>query len=162
MTQILHIESAGRGLFAMERLERPVNEPKVLPLQWRGTPIPDTRLGSKPSEIISVGRNEELLRLREKLLSRTGLRVHSMQPEAAETQARSPESRVWVFCSTVETEELIFLASSVHRYSPPSRLLLIEGIHPVRLEASLVDRVLRASDGDDTLLAFVSRLALAS
>lgn len=162
MTRILQIELAGRGHFTRERLERPAGEPKVPLLQWPGSPNPDTRLGPKPSEIVSVGRNEDLLRLREKLLSRIGLRVRSMQPEEAETQIQSPESRVWVFCNTIEVEEFIFLASSVHRYSPPSRLLLIEGDHPVRLEASLVDRVFHATDGLDTLLAFVSRLALAS
>lgn len=116
-------------------------------------------LASRPMEIVSVGRDQELLRLREKLLSGLGSCIQSMLPESAEEKARSERCRLWLFCNTIELGELVYLATSIRRYSPGSRLVLIEGVRPVRFESVLFDRILRASDSVDTLLAAVSGLA---
>lgn len=139
-----------------------MNHSKVLNIK-RMSPLetPSSR-GAKPVTLISVGRDPELLRQREALLARTGIHTRSALPEQAETDARSPEARVWVFCSTVEAAQVVYLACSVRRYSPNSKLLLIEGSRRVGFEASLFDRILKSKDAPEALLPAVSDLAIAS
>ncbi len=138
---------------------RTQNRPNLLPSRTPAPPDFEKRVVSQPTEIISVGSDRELLRLRERLLHRVGRCILSMPPENAEIESHSAKTRLWLFCNTVDLDELLYLASNVRRYSPGSRLLLLEGVRPVRFEAPLFHRVLEATDGIDTLLAAVSELA---
>jgi hypothetical protein len=109
--------------------------------------------------VISVGKDKQILHMRAKLLIHGGYSVRSMAPEDAETDARSPTRCVWIFCSSVDLAQLIYLACSIRRYSHSSRLLLIEGSRPIKFEAALFHRVLKDEDGGSTLIAAVSEMA---
>lgn len=131
--------------------------PKVLSFKtpFGAGPMP------KPA-VISVGRNEELLRLREGLLSSGGRFVQSMSPEQAETEAHSAEAHVWIFCSSVELFQIVLLACNIRRYSPQSKLLLFEDLRPVGFEYALFHKVLKSADGPNALLTAIGEMAIAS
>ena len=114
-----------------------------------------------PLSAISVGRDKEILRVREDFLSsRSDLRVRSADPEQAETAARAAASRLWIFCYTVELPKLVYLACSIRRYSVGSRLLLLSGSREPGFEQSLFHRTIRACDGLEGFLDAVNSLAL--
>ncbi len=120
-------------------------------------------LGEFPLSILSVGRDPELLRERERTISsRSDLRIRSLTPEEAEAPARSGETHLWIFCSTVELPRLAYLASSVRRYSARSRLILFKGGRQAGFEDSLFHWIFRAGDDLECFLAAVSRLAVAA
>lgn len=118
---------------------------------------------NSPLSIFSVGRDKELLRLRERsIASRSDLQVRSFSPEEAEAPARGPGAHLWVFCSSVELPRLVYLACSIRRYSPDSRLLLLKNSRQSGFEDSLFHWVLPASDGIEALLDAISTLAVAA
>lgn len=120
------------------------------------------KLRRAPLAIISVGRDPEVLRRRECILgSQSELSVRSVMPEEAEKWARSPEPRLWIFCSSIELPRLVHLACTIRRYSPASRLLLMVGSRPPGFEVSLFHKAVPPLEGPDFLLNTVSRLALA-
>jgi len=110
--------------------------------------------------VVSVGNDRKLLELRERVIQLTGLRVQSLTPEEAGELAHSRESYIWVFCNTVELDPLTYLASTVRRYSPESRLVLIEGPRHVGSEAALFHRIIEPGRGVDLLLATLRVLAI--
>jgi hypothetical protein len=115
-----------------------------------------------PLTIISVGRDPEILRRRENVLSsQSEFSVRSLMPEEAEQWARSPEPRLWIFCSSIELPRLVHLASSVRRHSPSSRLLLMEGARRPGFELQLFHQAIPPLEGPDFLLNAVSHLAIA-
>lgn len=115
-----------------------------------------------PLTILSVGRDPEVLRRRENVLSsQSDLSVRSLTPEDAEKWARSPEAHLWIFCSTIELPRLVHLASTVRRYSPTSRLLLMEGARRPGFEVHLFHRAIPPLEGPEFLLNTVSHLAIA-
>lgn len=121
------------------------------------------RIRQTPLSLFSVGRDKELLRLREDLIvSNSDLRVRSLTPEEAEAPARSSGARLWIFCSSIELPKLVYLACSIRRYSPASRLLLLKGSRPPGFEDSLFHNILSASaDTIESFLDAVSSLVLA-
>jgi hypothetical protein len=115
-----------------------------------------------PLTIVSVGRDPEILRRREAVLSsQSQLSVRSVTPEDAEKWARSPDPHLWIFCSTIELPRLVHLASTVRRHSPTSRLLLMEGARQPGFEVQLFHRAIPPLEGPDFLLSTVSDLAIA-
>lgn len=115
-----------------------------------------------PLGIISVGRDPEVLRRRECILtSDSGLSIRSIMPEEAEKWARSPDPHLWIFCSTIELPRLVHLACTVRRHSPASRLLLMVGSRAPGFEVSLFHKAIPPLEGPDFLLNTVSHLAVA-
>ena len=115
-----------------------------------------------PLTIISVGRDPEVLRRRECILANhSDLSVRSVMPEEAEKWARTAEPHLWIFCSTIELPRLVHLACTIRRYSPSSRLLLMEGSRPTGFEVSLFHKAIPPLEGPDFLLNTVSHLAVA-
>jgi hypothetical protein len=111
--------------------------------------------------IISVGRDPELLRLREQaILRQSSLSIRSMTPDEAAEWSGRPEPRLWIFCHTVEQPRLVNLACKVLRFSPESRLILLEGPQRIGFESSLFHLVVRPSDGVDGILEAVNSLSL--
>lgn len=122
----------------------------------------DRRPRPTPLAIISVGRDPEILRRRENVLSsQSGLSVRSLTPEEADKWARSPEPRLWIFCSSIELPRLVHLASMVRRHSPSSRLLLMEGARASGFELQLFHKAIPPLEGPDFLLDTVNHLAIA-
>ena len=109
--------------------------------------------------VISVGRDLILLKLREQILSEVNVAICSFSPEEAESEARSSQPRLWVFCNTIEFTQLIYLACNVRCFSPNSRLLLLPGIRPVGSEARLFHRILDPDEGIDEMLRAITRLS---
>jgi hypothetical protein len=110
--------------------------------------------------ILSVGRDQEVLKLRERMIAgRSDLTVRSITPEQAEGYARDSRLRLWIFCSTVELPKLMYLASSIRRYSPNSRLLLLDRDQLPRFGLTLFHRAVCAFDKVDSLLEAVSQMA---
>lgn len=122
----------------------------------------NNRLRRVPLSIISVGRDPEVLRRRECILAaESNLSVRSVMPEEAEKWARSPEPHLWIFCSTIELPRLVHLASTIRRYSPASRLLLMVGSRRPGFEVSLFHKTVPPLEGPDFLLNTVSHLSVA-
>jgi hypothetical protein len=108
-----------------------------------------------------VGRDKALLQSREEIiLSRSDLRIRTLTPEDAEAPARAADPRVWIFCSSIELPKVVYLACSVRRYSPASRLLLIKKADRPAFEDSLFHRATSAGEGIESFLDAISCLAL--
>lgn len=131
---------------------------------FRGPRIRTDRvqLRSTPLSIISVGRDAEILRLRQEVIcGRSDLSVRSFSPEEAEPWTHRPEPHLWIFCYTVELPRLVYLSCRVLRFSPESKLLLLEGRQRTGFEASLFHQVLRRTEGEGPFLDALERLAVA-
>lgn len=89
--------------------------------------------------------------VREAALEQRGIGVHSMAPEQAEFPAHDGKPRLWVLCGSIEEETLVYLACTVRRYSPGSRLFLVEWVQPSGAERCLFHRVLDRDAGEDAL-----------
>lgn len=131
-------------------------------LEW-GTLSPkfhESLDGHVPLRVVSVGSEDGLLKLREQvIIAGTGLEVRSLLPEDAEELAHSSESMVWIFCSTVMLGPLVYLASAVRRYSPESRLVLLEGTQPLGYEVALFHRILDPIRDVELLIETIRELA---
>ncbi len=110
--------------------------------------------------VLQVSRDQELARLRAKVIGAAGFSVRSLLPEeiGPEFQANYGE-RVWVFCHTLETYEHAALAMSVRRRWPAAKLLRLNGMSDFAQAAGLFDYSLEASDTIDTLLRVIADLA---
>ena len=121
-----------------------------------------TRVRSTPLAILSVGRNPAILELRQKVIgSRSDLHILSLTPEQAEALAQSSEPHVWVFCHTVELHKVVSLACRIRRFSPQSKLILLEKSHQAGFEASLFHRIIHPIDGVVPFLEALTHLATA-
>jgi hypothetical protein len=118
---------------------------------------------SAARSIISVGNDRELLRLRHQIIrSRSSLSVQSMSPDEADSWSARGEPHLWVFCHTVERPRLVYLACRILRFSPESRLILLEGAEHLGFESSLFHLVIRPSDGVDGFLEALTNLSVAA
>jgi hypothetical protein len=111
----------------------------------------------RPRDVLFVGDEGEKEQGRA-IRSRTGLRVRSVEPGQAEAWARSAAKHVWVFCATMDYSRMVYLASSVRRYSPGSRLLLVKE-QAGGFEKALFDEVLRTPGNAEAIASAVKRLA---
>jgi hypothetical protein len=117
---------------------------------------------SSPLSVISVGRDRELLRSRERIIrEHSELSIRSMSPEEAEGWVRCDKPRLWIFCGSIEISRLVYLACSVRRYSRHSRLVL-DSLRPAGFESSLFDGIVRSGREAEALLEAVSRFAVAA
>jgi hypothetical protein len=104
-----------------------------------------------PWPVVSVGRDPSLLKIRATALASAGIPVRSLEPAQAEFPAHDGKSRVWVLCGSIEEETLVYLACTIRRYSPGSRLFLVEWSRPTGAERCLFHRVLDRDAGEDAL-----------
>ena len=85
---------------------------------------PHFQFAGAPSIVIQIGRDQELLRLRAKIISSAGYTVHSMTPDQATAEVRKDtRPKVWVFCHTLEFYELALLAVAIRNSWPADKLL---------------------------------------
>jgi hypothetical protein len=118
---------------------------------------------SRPLPIICVGSDSGILRSRQNAIqSQSDLAVSSMTPEEADRWIRRTEPHVWVFCYTVELPRLVYLACRILRFSPQSRLILLEGAHRIGFEGTLFHLIVRRADGTDAFLEALTHLATAA
>jgi hypothetical protein len=88
-----------------------------------------------------------------------GIPARTCSPEQAEGLAHDTCPRVWIFCGSVEMDTLVYLAGSLRRYSPQSRLLLLEWNAPAGVEGALFHRVLDETENSDILTQAVREAA---
>lgn len=108
--------------------------------------------------VISVGRDRPLLTTRQKAMEGEGILVRSLPPEQVEAMAHDGNARVWVFCGSIDLPTLVYLAGSVRRHSPESRLLLVEWNESAGIEVCLFHRVLDGHVPAETLAAVVREM----
>ncbi len=114
----------------------------------------------QPNIVVQIGRDEELLRLRARVISSAGFTVHSMTPDQVTRELRRAEGpRVWVFCHTLEFYELALLAVAVRKERPSDKLLRLSGLNDIRGVPALFDELLDPVMGVDDLLRLVTALA---
>lgn len=131
-------------------------------LQFTESNAPHSRGPRHPQMVVQIGRDEELLRLRAKLISSAGYTVHSVTPgEATAEVGRKRGFSVWVFCHTLEFCELALLAVAIRNNRPQDKLLRLAGLNDIDVsEASgLFDEFLEPVMGVDELLRIVRNLA---
>jgi hypothetical protein len=114
--------------------------------------------GARP-QLVQVGRDRELLRLRAKIIHSAGYTVHSIFPEEATATVRNVSGgRVWVFCHTLEFYELATLAVAIRNSCPADKLLRLTGLSDIQQPQGLFDEWLDSVRGVDQLLHTVGRL----
>jgi hypothetical protein len=110
-------------------------------------------------QLVQVGRDRELLRLRAKIIHSAGYTVHSIFPgEATATIRKVSGGRVWVFCHTLEFYELALLAVGIRHSCPADKLLRLTGLNDIQQPQGLFDEWLDSVRGVDELLHVVGRL----
>jgi hypothetical protein len=121
---------------------------------------PPSAGAEQPNIVVQIGRDEELLRLRAKVISSAGYTVHSMTPDQATGELKKAQgARVWVFCHTLEFYELALLAVAIRRERPADKLLRLTGLNDIRQVPGLFDELLEPVKGVDDLLRMVADLA---
>lgn len=115
------------------------------------------------STVFLIGRDRTLLSRRERVLQDAGWQVRTLSPEEAAEQAHSTDPRLWIFCgSSIELASIIYLACSIRRYSPASRLVLVEKDASTGIESSLFHRVVDCKAGAHLLAAVIDGMAPAA
>ena len=131
---------------------------KVIPFISRISP--DRKYPERPQIILQVGRDQELLHLRAKIITCAGFIVQSMTPDQVPAEIRRTRGlRVWVFCHTLTFYELALLAAAVRRAHPADKLLRLSGLNDIRQAPGLFDELLEPIMGVDELLRVVTALA---
>jgi len=121
---------------------------------------PPSAGAEQPNIVVQIGRDEELLRLRAKVISSAGYTVHSMTPDQATGELKKAQgARVWVFCHTLEFYELALLAVAIRRERPADKLLRLTGLNDIQQVPGLFDELLEPVKGVDDLLRMVADLA---
>jgi hypothetical protein len=134
---------------------------KIIPINSSTTPDPQTAQGRQV--VSQVGRDQELMRLRARVLSTAGYTVHSMTPNKAVSEVRRPGApHVWVFCHTLEFYEVAMLAIAIRDSRPGDKLLRLTGLVDIAQAPGLFDQLLEPVQGVDDLLRAVDDLAKAS
>ena len=109
--------------------------------------------------IIQLGRDQNLLALRARVIESSGASVHSIAPEEAETElANTQMPKIWIFCHTLEFREFVSLATRVRRERPTDKLLRLNGLDEARSSKDLVDRWLEPVSTVEDLLRMVADL----
>jgi hypothetical protein len=131
---------------------------RVIPLTEPSDP--HSRVAARPPMVIQIGRDQELLRLRARIISSAGYTVHSMTPDEATAELRKPRAaQVWVFCHTLEFYELALVAVAVRSNRPKDKLLRLIGLNDAGLAPGLFDELFEPVNGIDDLLQVVADLA---
>jgi hypothetical protein len=110
--------------------------------------------------VFQIGRDQELLRLRAKIISCAGYTVQSMTPDQVPAEIRkNSDPRVWVFCHTLDFYELALLGAAVRNSRPEDKLLRLASLHDISQAPGLFDELLEPIMGVDELLRVVAALA---
>jgi nucleotidyltransferase/DNA polymerase involved in DNA repair len=113
----------------------------------------------QPLVVFQIGRDQELLRLRAKIISRAGYTVQSMTPEQVHAEiGETADPRVWVFCHTLDFYEIALLAVAIRNSRPEDKLLRVAGLHDTGQIPGLFDELLEPVTGVDKLLRVVGAL----
>jgi hypothetical protein len=104
------------------------------------TSLSEAAMGSMA--VISVGADEYLLALRERVLRTAGFFVCSLTPEKANYISYSHAPHIWIFCSTIQIDVLRDLVCNIRMHSPKSKLMLLEGSASEDQDTSLFDTAL--------------------
>jgi hypothetical protein len=114
----------------------------------------------QPQKVLQVGRDEELMRLRAKIIGCAGYLVHSMTPDQVPAETRETSSpRVWVFCHTLDFYDLALLAIAIRTRHPADKLLRLTSLNDIKQAPGLFDELLEPIMGVDELLRVVAALA---
>jgi hypothetical protein len=114
----------------------------------------------RPQLVLQIGRDQELSRLRAKIISCAGYTVRSMTPDqvtAGIREARGP--RIWVFCHTLDFYELALLAVAIRNCHPEDKLLRLTSLNDIGQAPGLFDELLEPIMGVDELLRVLAVLA---
>jgi hypothetical protein len=131
---------------------------RVIP--FAGPSDPHSEVAGRPQMVIQIGRDQELLRLRARIISSAGYTVRSMTPAEATAELRTARAaQVWVFCHTLEFYELALLAVAVRSSRPEDKLLRLAGLNDSLLAPGLFDELFEPVNGVDDLLQVVAHLA---
>jgi hypothetical protein len=115
--------------------------------------------GAARPQLVQIGRDRELLRLRAKIIHSAGYTVHSIFPDEATAAVRKTlGGRVWIFCHTLEFYELALLAVAIRNSCPADKLLRLTGLNDIQQPQGLFDELLDSVRGVDELLQVVGRL----
>jgi hypothetical protein len=115
--------------------------------------------GAARPQLVQIGRDRELLRLRAKIIHSAGYTVHSISPDEATATVRNVSgSRVWLFCHTLEFHELALLAVAIRSSCPADKLLRLTGLNDIQQPQGLFDEWLDSVRGVDELLQVVGRV----
>jgi hypothetical protein len=113
-----------------------------------------------PQTVFQIGRNQELLRLRAKIISCAGYTVQSMTPDQVPAELREARgARVWVFCHTLDSHELALFAVAIRNSHPADKLLRLTGLNNIGQAPGLFDELLEPIMGVGELLRVVAALA---
>ena len=122
--------------------------------------VPPCSAVEQANVVVQIGRDEELLQLRAKVMSSAGLTVTSMTPDRAPGELKRIQgARVWVFCHTLEFYELALLAVAIRKERPTDKMLRLTGLNHLKQVPGLFDEVLEPVVGVDELLKVVAELA---
>jgi hypothetical protein len=118
------------------------------------------RSADRPQTVFQIGRDQELLRLRAKIISCAGYTVQSMTPDQVPAEIRETrDPRVWVFCHTLDFYELALLAVAIRNRRPGDKLLRLASLNDTGQAPGLFDELLEPILGVDELLRVVAALA---
>jgi hypothetical protein len=113
-----------------------------------------------PQTVLQVGRDQELLQLRAKIISCAGYTVQSMTPDQVPAEIwRAPGPRVWIFCHTLNFYELAILGAAIRKSHPEDKLLRLSGLNDSPQLPGLFDELLEPVMGVDELVRVVAALA---
>ncbi len=131
---------------------------KVIPFINRSNSRPQS--ADRPQIVLQIGRDQELLRLRAKIIGCAGYTVQSMTPDQVPAELREARGpRVWVFCHTLDFYELALLAVAIRNNQPADKLLRLTSLNDTAQAPGLFDELLEPIMGVDELLRVVAALA---
>jgi hypothetical protein len=111
----------------------------------------------RPQTVFQIGLDQELLRLRAKIISCAGYTVQSMTPDQVPAELREARgARVWVFCHTLDFYELALLAVAIRNRHPADKLLRLTSLNDIGQAPELFDELLEPIVGVDELLRVVA------
>jgi hypothetical protein len=114
----------------------------------------------RPQTVFQIGRDQELLDLRAKIIRCAGYTVHSMTPDQVPAEIRETSGpRVWVFCHTLGFYEIALLAVAIRNSRPEDKLLRLASLNDTQQAPGLFDELLEPIMGVDELLRVVAALA---
>jgi len=114
----------------------------------------------RPQIVLQIGHDQELLRLRSKIISCAGYTIHSMTPDQVTAEIREARGpRIWVFCHTLDFYELALLAVVIRNRHPEDKLLRLTGLNEIGQASGLFDELLEPTAQVDELLRVLAALA---
>jgi hypothetical protein len=157
MASFVALESRNPAVGSVQQ-ERAEMLPRIIPFMNRSSSR--RQHAGRPQTVLQVGRDQELLRLRAKIISCAGYTIQSMTPDQvfAEVQ-QGPSPRVWVFCHTLDFFEVALLAVAIRNARPADKLLRLNSLNDTGQAPELFDELLDPSTGVDELLGVVASMA---